>query len=189
MKPVLIVIDVQKGFNDPSWGTRNNPNAEEKMLQLLSSWRKHEYPIIHVQHVSQNPQSTLHPSHPGFSQKKGFEPQEDEYLIRKKVNSSFIGTELDSYLKNNGFETLVIVGLTTNHCVSTTARMAGNLGYRTFVCHDATACFNSVSYDGIHFEAEEVHRLALTSLHKEFAEVVSVKDVIKELIKPKHEYH
>jgi nicotinamidase-related amidase len=188
MKPVLIVIDVQKGFDDASWGKRNNLDAEEKMLQIISTWRKHEFPIIHVQHVSQDKHSTLHPSNQGFSFKKGFEPQEDEYLIRKKVNSAFIGTELESYLKNNGFQTIVIIGLTTNHCVSTTARMAGNLRYQTFVCHDATACFNAISYDGVLYGAEEVHRLALTSLHKEFGEVVSVEEVIERLVPSKHEY-
>ncbi|WP_339146001.1 MULTISPECIES: cysteine hydrolase family protein [unclassified Sutcliffiella] len=178
MKPVLLVVDVQKGFDDPAWGQRNNPDAEDKMLELMRVWRKKEFPIIHVQHVSQDPNSKLHPSSPGFALKPGFEPLEDEYFIRKNVNSCFIGTQLDSYLKKNGYQTLIVIGLTSNHCISTTVRMAGNLGYRTYVCCDATAAFEAVSYDDMKLTAEEVHRHALSALHKEFAEVVSSNEVI-----------
>ncbi|MGD6993712.1 cysteine hydrolase family protein [Sutcliffiella horikoshii] len=179
MKPVLLVVDVQKGFDDPTWGQRNNPDAEDRMLELMKSWRQKEFPIIHVQHVSQDPNSKLHPSNPGFSLKPGFEPMEDEYFIRKNVNSCFIGTQLDSYLKENGYQTLFVIGLTSNHCVSTTVRMAGNLGYRTYVCSDATAAYEAVSFDGLKLSAEDVHRHALSALHKEFAEVITSKEVLK----------
>jgi len=141
-RPVLLLIDVQEGFYSPEWGERNNLDAEKNMLTLLQAWRRQDYPVIHVQHASENPDSPLHPSSKGFQFKEGFGPQEDEYLIRKHVNSCFIGTELDSYLKSNGYDTLILIGLTTNHCVSTTARMAENLGYRTYVVNDATACFD-----------------------------------------------
>ncbi|KOO47488.1 cysteine hydrolase family protein [Priestia koreensis] len=177
--PVLVLIDVQQGFEDPAWGERNNPHAEVQMKRVLDTWRKQQLPVIHVQHASTNPQSPLHPKQPGFRFKQGFDPLDDEYLVRKHVNSSFIGTELDSYLKANGVETLVFVGLTTNHCMSTTVRMAGNLGYRSYVLHDATACFDAVSFDGKHVKAENLHYAALTSLHGEFATVVSTEDMIK----------
>ncbi|MBM7703765.1 cysteine hydrolase family protein [Metabacillus iocasae] len=179
-RPLLLVIDVQKGFNHTAWGSRNNKHAETNMLTLLQTWRHKDYPIIHVQHASKSPDSPLHPSTLGFQFKDGFGPIEDEYLIRKQQNSCFIGTELDNYLKSNGYDTLILVGLTTNHCVSTTARMAGNLGYRTYVVHDATACFELVSYDRTkHYEAEEVHQLSLSSLHGEFATVVSTEEVLQ----------
>ncbi|MFC3886035.1 cysteine hydrolase family protein [Bacillus songklensis] len=177
-RPVLVVVDVQKGFEEPVWGIRNNPRAEEQMLRLIQAWRIKEYPIIHVQHASQNPDSPLHPAQPGFPFKDKFGPIEDEYLVRKHVNSCFIGTELDTYLKANGYHTLVIIGLTTNHCVSTTVRMAGNLGYLVYAVHDATACFETVSYDGTHYDADTVHHLALASLHGEFAQVVSTQEVL-----------
>ncbi|MCM3616099.1 cysteine hydrolase [Sutcliffiella horikoshii] len=178
MKPVLLIVDVQKGFDDPEWGKRNNLNAEDRMLELMQGWRHKELPIIHVQHVSQNLNSKLHPSKPGFALKKGFEPMEGEYFIRKTVNSCFIGTQLDSYLKKNGYQTLFVIGLTSNHCISTTVRMAGNLGYRTYVCSDATAAYEAISYDGLELSAEEVHRHALSALHKEFAEVITSKEAL-----------
>ncbi len=181
-RPVLLLIDVQEGFYSPEWGERNNLDAEKHMLTLLQAWRRQDYPVIHVQHASGNPNSPLHPSSKGFQFKEGFGPQEDEYLIRKHVNSCFIGTELDSYLKANGYDTLILIGLTTNHCVSTTARMAGNLGYRTYVVNDATACFDCMSYDGkTRLPAEDVHTFALSSLNEEFATVVSTKETLQVL--------
>ncbi|TYR80564.1 cysteine hydrolase [Priestia megaterium] len=181
-RPLLLLIDVQKGFEDKEWGERNNPQAEQNMLNLLQAWRHQDYPIIHVQHASENLNSPLHPTSKGFHFKEGFGPIEGEYLIRKHVNSCFIGTELDNYLKSNGYDTLILAGLTTNHCVSTTARMAGNLGYRTYVVHDATACFNVTSYDGnTTLSAEDVHTFALSSLYNEFATVVSTEETIQVL--------
>ncbi|WP_198038498.1 isochorismatase family protein [Photobacterium angustum] len=48
--PALIIIDVQKGFDDPYWGRRNNPEAESNITLLLSKWREKELPIVHIQH-------------------------------------------------------------------------------------------------------------------------------------------
>jgi nicotinamidase-related amidase len=49
----LIVIDVQKGFDDPQWGPRNNPDAEKIIATLLSTWRETARPVFHVQHFRQ----------------------------------------------------------------------------------------------------------------------------------------
>src|SRR4029077_5744891 len=89
------------------------------------------------------------------------------------VNSAFIGTDLKERLDNAGISKLVIVGLTTNHCVSTSTRSAGNLGYETFLVSDATATFNKRGVDGQNFSAELIHETALASLNNEFATIVT----------------
>lgn len=135
-------------------------------------------PIYHIQHSSQNPQSPLHQSKEGFKFKKLVAPILNEPIIVKDVNSAFIGTKLHEQLADNMINSLVMVGLTTNHCVSTTARMAANLGYEVYIISDATAAFDRVGINGIRYSAEVIHHTSLASLHTEFAEVITTSELI-----------
>lgn len=178
---VLILIDVQKGFDDQIWGNRNNPHAEENMSKLLHAWRKTNRPIIHIQHVSTEPESPLRPNQKGCEIKDIVKPLEGEPVIQKNVNSAFIGTDLEAILKKSHYHTLVIVGLTTNHCVSTTTRMAGNLGFNTYVVSDGTATFDRVGHDGKTYKAEDIHTLSLVNLHEEFATIMDTESLLQKL--------
>jgi nicotinamidase-related amidase len=169
----LIVIDVQKGLDEPYWGVRNNPEAEENMARLLEAWRRHGQPIYYIQHRSKNPKSPLRPDYSGNEIKDIVKPQPGEPVLHKTENSAFIGTDLEARLRANGQSTVVLTGLTTDHCVSTTARMAANLGFDTIVVSDATATFDRYSpLTSRHFTGEEIHEAELTSLNGEFARVV-----------------
>jgi len=173
--PALILVDIQKGFADIAYwgGQRNNPGAELRASELLQTWRDHHLPIFHIQHCSTIPTSLLHETNPGNQFNELVAPLEGETIIKKQVNSAFIGTDLQAQLDKANISTLVIVGLTTDHCVSTTTRMAGNLGYKTFLVADATATFNKKGPDGTNYPAELIHETALASLHEEFATVVT----------------
>lgn len=175
----LVVIDVQQAFLDPRWGERNNPQAESNIARLLAAWRSSGRPIRHVVHDSVEPNSLLRPDSPGNAIQPIAAPKAGEPVYRKHVNSGFIGTKLESDLHRDEIDTLVIVGLTTNHCVSTTARMAGNLGFHTFVVSDATASFARPTLDGTLRPAEAVHSAALSDLHGEFATVVDTAEVLR----------
>ena len=181
--PALILIDIQKGFNDVAYwgGDRNNVDAEEKACELLEIWRAKKLPIFHVQHCSSNPNSILNETNPGNEFQDIVKPLEGETIIKKNVNSAFIGTNLKELIDNAKITNLVIVGLTTDHCVSTTTRMAGNFGYTVYLVSDATATFNKKGLNGEDFHAELIHQTALASLNEEFAQVVS-SEFIKEII-------
>jgi len=173
--PALILIDIQKGFDDIAYwgGQRNNPDAENNAAELLEIWRANHLPIFHIQHCSTNPTSLLNATNPGNEFKEMVKPNIGEPIIQKNVNSAFIGTNLQQLLDEQKINTLVIVGLTTDHCVSTTIRMAGNFGFETFVVSDATATFNKKGVDGQDYSAELIHETALASLNDEFATVVT----------------
>ena len=177
-RTALLVIDVQQGLDDPRFGARNNPDAEKRISDLLAAWRASDRPVIHVQHLSLEPQSPLREDRPGHALKVEATPKSGEPLFRKHVNSAFIGTELESYLRSREINDLVVVGLTTDHCVSTTARMAANLGFTVTVVDDATATFERRGPDGTHFTADLIHRAELASLSGEFATVKSAQDII-----------
>lgn len=182
-RPALILVDIQKGFDNVEYwgGQRNNPGAEENAGELLRLWRKHQLPIFHIKHCSSNPDSLLNEANEGNDFKDLVKPISIEPIIKKNVNSAFIGTELKEQLDNLKITKLVIVGLTTDHCISTTARMAGNLGFDTYVVSDATATFNKKGPEGQNFLAELIHATALASLNNEFATIVTT-DFLKHTI-------
>jgi nicotinamidase-related amidase len=175
----LIVVDVQQAFLDPHWGERNNPEAESNIARLLAAWRSSGRPIKHVAHDSLEPNSLFRPDSPGNAIQATATPKPSEPVYRKHVNSAFIGTNLEQHLRQDGIDTVVIVGLTTNHCVSSTARMAGNLGFTTYVVSDATASFARRALDGTLRPAEAVHSAALSDLHQEFATVIDTAEVLR----------
>lgn len=179
----LLLIDIQTGFDAPVWGPRNNPDAEAAAGRLLADWRARDWPVVHVRHVSLQPGSPLTEARGGIAFKPEVAPEAGETVLEKSVNSAFIGTDLEARLRAAGVADVVIAGLTTPHCVSTTARMAANLGFGVTVAHDACAAFASNADMGWlpgaeTLDAEAAHRTALAHLHGEFAQVVGVSAVL-----------
>ncbi len=171
--PALILIDIQKAFLEEEYwgGNRNNKNAEVICGQILNKWRELDLPLFHIRHSSQNPNSKMHKSNLGFEFNESAKPLDNEPIITKDVNSAFIRTDLKDQLDKLNITTLIIVGLTTNHCVSTTTRMAGNFGYETYLISDATASFDRIGINGEKYDSEIIHLTSLASLNEEFATV------------------
>jgi nicotinamidase-related amidase len=182
-QPALLLVDIQKGLDDIEYygGHRNNMEAESNARRVLDFWRANDLPIFHIKHNSTNPNSRLVKGKPGNDIKDIVQPMENEPVIEKNVNSAFIGTDLQERLDQQGITKLVIVGLTTDHCISTTTRMAGNLGYETYLIADATATFDKIGWDGKRYAAELVHAIELASLHEEFAIILNTEDLIRQL--------
>lgn len=179
----LLLIDIQQAFDDPYWGARNNPRAEENAGRLLAHWRSAGAPVFHVRHLSVEPDSPLNPARGRTGFHPAVAPAEGEPVYDKQVNSAFIGTTLEADLRAAGIERLVICGLTTPHCVSTSVRMAANLGFGVELVHDACAAFTrnvDTSWrDGGKADAKFIHQAALDQLHGEFAQVLGVEDVLE----------
>jgi nicotinamidase-related amidase len=174
MSPALLIIDVQRAIDDPSWGSdRNNPDAEQNMRRLLEHWRAHAWPVFHVRHASIEPGSTYRPGQPGFAFKDEVMPLDGERVIEKQTNSAFIGTSLQDELRAAKIARVVIAGVITNNSVEATARMSGNLGFETFVVSDATATFGRFDFDGHWRTSQEVHALSLANLSGEYATIIT----------------
>ena len=177
----LLLVDIQKAFLEKDYPgiIRNNEDAEFICGKILKKWRTLDLPIIHVRHSSTNPESKLHKSKPGFEFNDYVIPLKTEMVLTKKVNSAFIGTNLEDILFKRNINTLVIVGMTTNHCISTTVRMSGNLGFNTYLISDSTACYNTKAMNGEVIDCNTIYNATLASLQEEFATVIDSKELFE----------
>ena len=177
--PCLIIIDWQKAFRDEAyWGARNNPLAQDNCAALLAHWRAKGWPVRHVKHNSTNDASPLRPGLPGNEFEDCAAPQDGEPIYPKQVNSAFIGTRLETDLRTDGLMDLVFIGATTDHCVSTSVRMAANLGFAVTLVADACFTHERAGPGGIKLTAQAMHEAHLASLNGEFAAIVSTHDLI-----------
>lgn len=175
---VLVVVDVQQGFREAAWGSNGNPEALTNISSLVDHWRGKKRPIVVVKHNSRNPDSPLFEGNPGNNLEPFLDGPRD-VLIQKSVNSAFYGTpDLHLWLSERNFGNLVICGITTNRCCETTARMAGNLGYKTTFVIDATDAFDLTHSDGSVTKAVEVMKMTAGNLDGEFAQVLTTQEVL-----------
>lgn len=179
----LLLIDVQKGVDVfEHWGgptgRRNNPDAEDNMRTLLTKWRKNCIKIAYTKHDSREEASPLKLSIPTGEMIEGFEPAKNDIVVEKDVNSGFVGTSLEIQLRRAGIDRLVVVGFFTNFCVETTIRMAGNMGFDTYLVHDCCATTNRIGLDGTDYDPETVHNLSVANMHGEFCTAITTKDAL-----------
>jgi nicotinamidase-related amidase len=179
-KAALILIDAQMAFVEweRTGQRRNNPDAVENMARLLNAFRRGGLAIFHIRHASTEKDSALRPERSGHQPIPQAREAAGEPVIVKHVNSAFIGTDLEQRLRGAGHQVLVIAGITTNHCVETTTRMAGNLGFEAQLVGDACYTFDRVGFNGRVESAEAIHDMTLSNLNGEFASIVTAGAVI-----------
>jgi nicotinamidase-related amidase len=165
----LVVVDVQQAFEDGKyWGRRNNPDCEANVAALIAAWRAARRPIVYVRHEFETHDWAF----------KDVVSGEPDLLVSKQVNSAFYGSpDLDAWLRDHSLAAIALCGITTDHCVETTARMAANLGYDVLFVLDATHTFDRTGPDGTVMSADELARATATQLHEEFATIVSTSEL------------
>lgn len=175
----LVVVDLQVGFDDPAWGPHDNPDCERNAIALATEWRRLGRPLVFTRHDSTEPGSPLAPGQPGNDLKPGLRHVRPDLLVVKSVHSCFHGQpDLDAWLRDRRIDSVLVCGITTDHCCNTTARVAADLGYRVLFALDATHTFDRRDPDGTIVPAEEVARVTAASLHGEFAQVVRTADCV-----------
>lgn len=174
----LIIIDMQNGMSWPQAGARNNPQAEKNITVLLAHWRKKQQPIVHIRHISRTPTSLFYPDQVGAGFQAAFMPLAHEQVFEKNVPDAFTHSGLECWLHARGIRELVIVGVSTNNSVESTARSAGNLGFTTFVVADACFAFAQADYNRVARSADEVHAMSLANLAADYATIIQTSDLL-----------
>ncbi len=182
-RAALVVIDVQRAFDlwEAAGKRRNNPDAVARIADLLAAFRAARLPVFHIRHRGAQPGSSFAPDGPGYPVRDEARELAGEPVVVKEVNSAFIGTDLEARLREAGVRSVVICGATTNHCVETTTRMAGNLGFDTWLMRDATWTFDRTGPDGDKHTAEAIHAMTLSNLNGEFASISSSAEIVRAL--------
>jgi ureidoacrylate peracid hydrolase len=150
-KSALLVIDMQEFFLDPAspsftcGGLAILPNVR----RLIDSFRLAKRPVIYTRHVH-------HPDHidsgimgwwwkgmcvegtPESEVHHEIAPLPSEKVVIKHRYSAFYNTDLETVLRVQGIEQLVITGVMSNMCCESTARDAYFRDYRVFFLADAT---------------------------------------------------
>jgi nicotinamidase-related amidase len=177
----LLVINTQKALHYSDQGRRNNLHAENNILKILNFWRKNNWPIIHIKHLSLKKESRFYKGSIGTEFITELSPKNDECIIEKYKSSAFANTDLENHLIKMKAKSLVIVGFTAGECVDATARSAKDLDFEPFVVGDATATFDIVNANGKLVKAEKIHNSVLANLHTYVSKVIDTHSIISSL--------
>lgn len=169
----LVLIDLQRAIDDPSWGVRNHPHAESRGRRMLTLWRQVGWPLFHVRHDSREPNSTYRPGQPGHDFKPETAPLAGETVLGKTTCNAFASTDLAERLRACGAGRVFVCGVITNNSVESTVRAGGDLGFGMYLVEDA--CF---TFGKGRWTAQDVHDMSLSNLEGEYATITTSARVV-----------
>jgi len=178
----LLVIDVQDSFkaSEKRWSSRNNPNFEDNVSELIEAYRQSSQPIIFVLHSDKD--EAFGVNIPYYELMDFLDYQDSDLLLHKTTRSSFTSTKLDAELKKLGVEHLVLTGIQTEQCCETTARNAADLGYSVDFVTEATLTFpvKHWSEDKV-LDCDAIVERTEYALANRFARIATVQDIVDDL--------
>jgi nicotinamidase-related amidase len=179
MTRAVLVIDMQEGMADRIRAGRVpvTPEAPQRIARLLSDARSQGVAVIHVHHDDPNPDSPFRKDEPAGAPMACAVPLPGEMVLWKHGSSAFHGTGLDGHLRGLGVTELVVAGAVAAFCVTSTVRMASDLGYRVLLPQDALLGFDLPAHDGGRIDAATVQRVTLSILGADFARLTTVAGI------------
>ncbi len=181
MKRALLVIDVQNEYFTGKLPVTYPPGSLERIVKVIEAARTKQIPVVFIQHCA--PQKNAMVFQKGSNEWKLHPLVAEipcEHLIEKNLPGSFTGTDLESWLRERGIDTVVIAGYMTQMCCDTTARQAFHLGFSVEFLSDATGTLQ-ISNEAGTAAAEELHRVILVTQAARFSKVMTAKQWIDSL--------
>ena len=178
LNAALIVIDLQRAIDHPSWGIRNNFSGRSQRRSLARPLARHRAAGLSYPPRFQRSRVPLS-SRPARTRiQAAGRPLPGEAVLGKHTANAFVSTDLEERLRRNGQTQLLFAGVITNNSVEATVRMAGDLGFETILIEDGVFTFGRNDWMGVHRTAEEVHAMSLANLDQEYCRIVSTRDVL-----------
>jgi nicotinamidase-related amidase len=174
----LVVVDIQNDYFPGGAFPLVGPEAAAEHARiLLDAFRASGERVVHVQHVWDAPDAAFfRPGTPGIEHHEVVAPLDGEAVVRKTHPNSFLETGLESLLRGDGVDDLVVCGMMTSMCVDATVRAASDLGFDTSVAHDACACPN-LTFGERAVPAADVHAAFLAALASSYARVAAAAEL------------
>jgi nicotinamidase-related amidase len=183
-RTAVLVIDMQRDFLDPGApiATPGGLDLIPRINRLTTRARALEMPVIFTQEMHRADKSDFgielefEPPHclegtTGLDLAKELDVKAGDYrILNKRRYDAFLGTDLETLLRSHRIENLLVTGVRTDICVTSTVQHARNLDFRCYVLRD---CVTGTS--------AERHEAALLCLSHVFGYVVSLADVEKDL--------
>lgn len=175
----IVMIDFQNEYVDGAMplgdaGSKATSNAR----LLLDKARKEAIPIFHIVHHGQDNDKIFDPLSSKVEIIDTLQPLDDEKTIVKMHPNTFYDTELQALITSAGKQQIIFAGFMSHMCVSSSVRAAFDLGFESFVCHDACATRELPSMTGKVITASTVHDSAMAALQDTFAALVATDKLI-----------
>ncbi|PKH25300.1 cysteine hydrolase [Enterobacterales bacterium CwR94] len=182
-KTALIVVDIQNEYFEGK-GFKGKMVIPDGMQALNNSKKLVEYahakgmPVFFVRHLGPKDSPLFADGSVYAEFHKDLQPTSKDTIITKATPSSFVGTDLDAQLKKRGIEKVIVTGLMTHMCISSTARDAVPLGYSVIIPEDATATRDLNDWKNGVVDHNVLQRAALAGVADVFAEIRTTSDVM-----------
>jgi nicotinamidase-related amidase len=175
----LILIDLQNDYFEGGANTLvNSLEAVLNAKQVLGIFRKNQWPVFHIQHISISRNATFFlPATKGAEIHPAVSPLVHESQIIKHYPNSFRDTTLLTELRAMNIVKLVICGMMTHMCVDATVRAARDYGFNCKLVGDACATKDLQITDKI-IGAEDVHNAFLAALNGFYANVITTSQFL-----------
>ncbi len=179
MNTALVIVDIQNDyFPDGKLPLVGSVEAGQQAARLLDHFRRAQWPIIHIQHITVRPSATFFlPDTPGADFHPNVQPRPDEPIVQKNFPNGFRDTTLLDVLREKQVSRLIICGMQTNMCIDATTRAAADYGFECIVAADACAARN-LTFDEHAVPAEQVHHAFLAALNGSYARVLKVDQIL-----------
>ena len=180
MKRALLVIDVQNEYFSGALPVTYPENSLERITQAIDAANEAEIPVVLIQHAASREESkTFRKGSPAWELRPEVAERKHDLLIEKHLPGSFTGTQLESWLRERGIDSVTISGYMTQMCCDTTARQASHLGFNVEFLSDATGTLAFYNSEGT-VSAEDLHNTILVVQQSGFSQVKPTAEWIEE---------